>query len=248
MPIARSQGQDRYLGRLTDTLTRKRSEVRSSPVSGGPPVSVYGRHVHQQKSLGVQGPCRQRRAIRGDGQGAAEARGRTRLAAELVINDYRVHSPGTVGDPYRQASETAPDERLPPVGGDPDSCGRGWVEHSRTQNELAGIVAAQGWVPRSPAQGEPRFDLAWVRGQTVWVAEVKSITPGNEERQLRIAMGQVLRYRQKLTAAGHDVQAVIVTSRPPADASWDDLCRWEAITLARPEIAVARLSAGLRAR
>jgi hypothetical protein len=168
--------------------------------------------------------------------------------AGIVVNDYRVHSPGTVGEPYRQATETAPDERIPDAGGDPDASGRGWVEHNRTQNELARIVAAHGWLPRSPAPGEPRFDLAWTREPTVWVAEVKSVTPGNEERQLRTAMGQVLRYRQRLTAAGHDVQAAIITSRPPADASWEDLCRWEAITLAWPEVAAARLSGDPPAR
>jgi hypothetical protein len=100
-----------------------------------------------------------------------------------------------------------------------------------------------GWVPRSPRVDEPRFDLAWVREQTVWVAEVKSITRHSEERQLRTAIGQVLRYRQKLTAKGHDVQAVIITSGPPTDSSWDDLCRWEGIVLAWPEVTAARLSA-----
>ena len=33
--------------------------------------------------------------------------------AGIVVNDYRVHAPGEVGGAYRQASETAPDERLP---------------------------------------------------------------------------------------------------------------------------------------
>jgi hypothetical protein len=168
--------------------------------------------------------------------------------AGIVINDYRVHSPSTVGTAYRQASETAPDKRLPAADSDPDAFGAGWAEHNRTQNELARIVTTMGLAPRSPGHGEPRFDLAWLRGQTVWVAEVKSITPDNEEQQLRTAMGQVLRYRQKLTASGHDVQATIVTSRPPADASWDDLCRWEAIILAWPEVAAVRLAGDLPVR
>jgi hypothetical protein len=164
--------------------------------------------------------------------------------AGIVVNDYRVHTPGNVGDAYRRASEAAPDERLPvPAGDDPDASGAGWVEHNKTQNELARIIAALGWVPRSPSTDEPRFYLAWVRDQTVWVAEVKSTTRHNEERQLRTATGQVLRYRQKLTAGGHEVQAVIIISRSPADTSWDDLCRWEGIVLAWPEVAAARLSA-----
>lgn len=145
--------------------------------------------------------------------------------------------------PPRQASETAPDEHLPaPTTGDPDASGAGWVEHNKTQNHLARIVAARGWAPRSPRAEEPRYDLAWARGQTIWVAEVKSVTSQNEERQLRTAIGQVLRYRQKLTAIGHDVQAVIVTSRLPSDPSWDELCRLEGIVLAWPEVASERLA------
>ena len=161
--------------------------------------------------------------------------------AGIIVNDYRVHAPGQVGGAYRQASETAPDGHLP-AAGDPDASGAGLVEHNKTQNQIARIVAAQGWAPRSPRGEEPRYDLAWTRGQTIWVAEVKSVTGQNEERQLRTAIGQVLRYRQKLTAGGHDVRAVIVTSRPPADVTWDELCRWEGIILTCPEIAAERLA------
>ena len=162
--------------------------------------------------------------------------------AGIVVNDYRVHAPGEVGSAYRQASETAPDEQLAaPTGGDPDASGAGWVEHNKTQNQIARIVAARGWAPRSPRAEEPRYDLAWARGQTIWVAEVKSVSSQNEERQLRTAIGQVLRYRQKLTASGHDVQAVIVTSRQPSDSSWDELCQWEGIILAWPDVAAERL-------
>lgn len=161
----------------------------------------------------------------------------------IVVNDYRVHAPGQVGSAYRQASETAPDEQLPaPAAGDPDASGAGWVEHNKTQNQIAKIVAAQGWAPRSARADEPRYDLAWAREQTIWVAEVKSVSSQNEERQLRTAIGQVLRYRQKLTASGHDVQAVIVTSRQPADPSWDELCRWEGIILIWLAIAAERLA------
>ena len=86
--------------------------------------------------------------------------------AGIVINDCRVHSPGIVGDPYRRASETAHDERLPPVGGDPDSCGRGWVEHNQTQNELARIVATQPPAIPAPRQvpdlaGAPVINFRW---------------------------------------------------------------------------------------
>jgi hypothetical protein len=105
--------------------------------------------------------------------------------------------------------------------------------------------------PRRPASMAPRTQPppAPHRDRTV-SAHVQidqpppdSTTRHNEERQLRNAMGQVLRYRQQLTAKGHDVQAVIITSGPPTDGSWDDLCHWAGIVLAWPEVAAARLSA-----
>jgi hypothetical protein len=70
----------------------------------------------------------------------------------------------------------------------------------------------------------------------------KSITTENEERQLRMATGQVIRYRQQLTATGHEpCFAVICTERQPSDLSWDDLCEREGIILIWPEVANARM-------
>jgi len=58
------------------------------------------------------------------------------------------------------------------------------------------------------------------------VAEVKSITSENEEHPLRVGLGQVLRYRQRLSALGHDrVVAVLVPERQPGDPSWRELCQ-----------------------
>lgn len=41
---------------------------------------------------------------------------------------------------------------------------------------------------------EPPLDPGWVRNGIVYLAEVKSIARENEERQLRLALGQILRY------------------------------------------------------
>ncbi len=67
-----------------------------------------------------------------------------------------------------------------------------------------------------------------------WVAEVKSVAPQNEERQLRLALGQVVRYRQLLAADGQDVRAVIAVEREPSDSSWRQLCVDEGIALLWP--------------
>lgn len=55
------------------------------------------------------------------------------------------------------------------------------------------------------------------------------------------AIGQVIRYRQKMAAQGWDVQAVIVAEFQPSDPSWDDLCRHEDIVLAWPAVLEQRL-------
>jgi hypothetical protein len=58
----------------------------------------------------------------------------------------------------------------------------------------------------------------------------------------RIATGQVIRYRQQLTARGHEpCFAVICTEQKPSDPSWDELCEKEGIVLIWPEKAAARL-------
>lgn len=56
-----------------------------------------------------------------------------------------------------------------------------------------------------------------------YVVEMKSITRTNEEKQLRLGLGQVLRYRQLLVPAGHRAVDVQVAGRPPPE-SWQALC------------------------
>jgi hypothetical protein len=83
----------------------------------------------------------------------------------------------------------------------------------------------------------------------LFVCEVKSLTSDNEERQLRMATGQVIRYRQQLTAAGHEpCFAAICTERQPSDLSWNELCEKEGIILLWPEVATARLKEAVSRR
>lgn len=98
--------------------------------------------------------------------------------------------------------------------------------HADTQNALAQVLRQAGIDPRSRLPDEPNFDLAWERNGTIFVAEVKSITDDNEEEQLRLGLGQVLRYRHRLRRLGHgQVMAVPVPERSPRDSSWEELCR-----------------------
>ena len=72
------------------------------------------------------------------------------------------------------------------------------------------------------------YDLAWEAEGVVWVCEVKSLTPNNEEKQLRLGLGQVLRYQEQLScivSPSRVVRAVLAVERHPSDESWHVLCR-----------------------
>jgi hypothetical protein len=63
---------------------------------------------------------------------------------------------------------------------------------------------------------------------------VKSITDANEEKQLRLGLGQVLRYRSLLAQRHATTRAVLIAEREPRDASWHDLCQELGVLLVTP--------------
>jgi hypothetical protein len=147
----------------------------------------------------------------------------TLSSAELA--DQRTASFG-LGGPYRQVPVTELSGSRDPFSVDPALVERGLRGHTDTQNELASVLSNAGIEPRRGLPSGPNFDLAWQKNGTVFVAEVKSITTENEEHQLRLGLGQVLRYRQRLAGLGHDrVVAVLVPERQPRDPSWRELCQ-----------------------
>lgn len=137
----------------------------------------------------------------------------------------RPAAPG-LGAPYRQVPVTGLSGSRDPFSVDPALVERGLRGHTDTQNELASVLSNAGIEPRRGLRPGPDFDLAWQKDGTVFVAEVKSITAQNEEDQLRLGLGQVLRYRQRLSALGHDrVVAVLVPECQSSDPSWRELCQ-----------------------
>lgn len=98
-----------------------------------------------------------------------------------------------LGDDYRIADEMSTIPRGDPFAVDPALVERGVRGHAVTQNGLANYLRSLGFEPRSPRPGEPNFDVAWRCGSRIFVAEVKSLTNRNEEKQLRLGLGQVLR-------------------------------------------------------
>jgi hypothetical protein len=137
----------------------------------------------------------------------------------------KVHPANALGTAYRPADELVSTAARNPFFIDPNLVDRGTRGHAKTQNALAAWVRDRGAQPLSP-NGEPMFDLAWLLGDQWYVAEVKSLTTKNEERQLRLGLGQVLRYRQLLSDApgSRNAVAVLMVEREPSDPSWSLLC------------------------
>ena len=72
---------------------------------------------------------------------------------------------------------------------------------------------------------DPPFDLAWWKRDILYVAEVKSLTRENEERQLRLGLGQLLRYSHLLRKRAEHVIPVLVPELKPRDPEWGQLCK-----------------------
>jgi len=149
-----------------------------------------------------------------------------------------------VGRAWREPMVVESEERRRAVEVDLEVVERGFRGHVDTEKALAAALADLGIEPRRPERGDPNFDLAWRAGGRLFVAEVKSTTPTNEERQLRLGLGQVLRYRSLLTAqTGELVVALLVPEREPVDPTWADVCAGVDVKL----VAAPQIGARLRA-
>lgn len=119
---------------------------------------------------------------------------------------------------------------------DPDAIDRGTTAHKDTQDALAAALTARGIEALSPDAGDPKFDVAWKQKGVAYVTEVKSLTEANEERQLRLGLGQVLTYVHLLDwPHATEVRGVLAVERPPTAAYWTNLCAKHGVTLTWPE-------------
>ena len=143
-----------------------------------------------------------------------------------------------IGDSYRSADENAAVGQRDPFAVDPALVERGVQGHAKTQNAVAEYLQSILIEPVSPRGNEPNFDVAWRVGDRVFVAEVKSLTVANEEKQLRLGLGQVLRYAQQL---GDGVVPVLVAERAPKDPTWEQLCARVGVILVWPDLFAERL-------
>ena len=127
----------------------------------------------------------------------------------------------------------------------PDLQERGAAAHASTQNAIADTFERHGLAPLSLRRGAA-FDLAWDWNGVPHVVEVKSLTRADEERQLRLGLGQMLRYRDLAITQGLAAKAWLVAERPPMDDSWETLCARLDVVIAWPAVLEDRVLAVLR--
>ena len=181
-----------------------------------------------------------------DGRLAITDTGRD-LLAKLTVHPPNFDSTGPTtprplpierrgGSDYRSPARQETVERRRVFEVDPDIVDRGTAAHMDVQDQLAEAVRSAGVEPRSPAPHDPQFDVAWQINESAFVAEVKSVTEENEDRQLRLGLGQVLCYAFLLDWPGvNDVQPVLAVERPPTDEYWGELCKEHGVILTWPD-------------
>lgn len=162
----------------------------------------------------------------------AEARERGEVAQQLVPGSTLL--PIAVFPAYQPANETPATEPRQPFTVDPNVVDRALGAHGATQNALARWVLSKGWTPLRPGGSAADFDLAWDGLATFNVAEIKSLTTGNEIGQLRLGFGQVLHYAMLLGANGRLVRPVLAIERAPTDGRWIGRCAAHGVVLVWP--------------
>ena len=116
---------------------------------------------------------------------------------------------------------------------DPSERDRATLEHKLLENWLIAQVQGEGLSPLDAVRG-PQFDLAWMICETLVICEVKT-TGGDEVKQLRLGIGQLLHYRaQAVRDTGGKVRAALLISSEPHDGIWQELCEELGIVLYWP--------------
>jgi hypothetical protein len=144
---------------------------------------------------------------------------------------------------YIWADESPSTAAPEPFGRDADALDRASRAHAVTQNLLARFLIDRGLEPRS-GDSTFQFDLAWRAGSRTCVAEVKSLPAASEEQQLRLGLGQVLRYAHALSGRGAQEQVcpVLMVERQPSDPAWGEVCSGVGVVLVWPERLEAELT------
>ena len=168
-------------------------------------------------------PIVHNRPLPGVGSQEVESDGSTKAAAQRG------------GGQYRKAEENPAVAASDPFERDPQELERSLGSHNSLQNALADRARDRGIEPLSPLALDPEYDLAWRLPDGSFVlVEVKSATPTNLEGQLRLGLGQLLRYGAILRTHGEKVRHILAVERAPADTVWNALLSELDVTLVTP--------------
>lgn len=158
----------------------------------------------------------------------------TQLDLQGVLALLQVtHDPSAPSRTYRRATANPAVRSADLYTFDPAARERALSSHARIQNGLVDHLDRLGVVAFSPNVDEPSFDVAWLIGSELYVAEVKSMSGLNVANQLRLGLGQVLHYRTLLHASYDRVTAVLAVEHEP-DPIWHVVCRDAGVRLTWP--------------
>jgi hypothetical protein len=134
---------------------------------------------------------------------------------------------------YRPAKQKTGTLKRDPFEVDPNLLDRRTGKHQELQDSLERFIRSQRGQTRSPGALDPEFDLAWHFGGGSFVAEVKTVTPANQDRQLRMGLGQILHYQDMLRRSGVPTQCVLFVELPQ-ESHWVELCAEHGVKLVWP--------------
>jgi hypothetical protein len=136
---------------------------------------------------------------------------------------------------YRPVNPEARTNESEPFQVDPDVIDRGKRSHRELQEKLRDLAERRGLEPRSPGGPDPDFDIGWWQSRAAMVViECKSTTARNEEKQLRLGLGQVLDYAHRGQRGARKVIPVLAVENRPRSARWEALCAKHGVRLVWP--------------
>lgn len=165
-----------------------------------------------------------------------------RLTRRHGSSPYALVDADRLGTSYRPAGRNGPatdDPRVHQL--DMDALDRATRRHMEIQDAVAEALLAHGLAPRSPAAGEPQYDLAARGDDVTYLIEVKTGAPPTPQ-QARLGCGQVLEYAHRLGGA---VRPVLCFEAPPP-APWPEISAALGISLLDASALDASVAALLR--
>jgi len=148
-----------------------------------------------------------------------------KLTVEFGSRTARVHRAKPDEDADDPFDDVVVAVLSPPRTIDPEVVGEARNRHNRVVRAIHQLLRDRGKRPIKPTGwfGE-QPDVVWREDPGFHIVEVKGITGLNEREQLRLGLGQVLRYRFISEKQGHPPQAWLITDVAPADLTWIEIC------------------------